>query len=108
MNFFITFQYWSDPQTFNPERFAPENKKSINPMIYMPFGGGPRNCIGARLGSLQVRACIVHILKNHSVQICPETNLNAEFNAKAFFLQTVDGTHLEVIRDDLYKQSCRI
>ncbi|XP_075152957.1 cytochrome P450 6g1-like [Haematobia irritans] len=98
-------KYWPDPKRFNPERFVPENKKSMNHMIYLPFSDGPRHCIGRRLGYLQVKTCVAHMLKNHRVQVCSQTNLNAEFNPKIFVLQTIGGTHLEVVRDDLYDRS---
>lgn len=90
---------------FDPDRFSPENKKSLNPMIYLPFGGGPHNCVGARLGYLQVKTAVVYILKNHIVQVCSETNLNVEFNTKAFILQTKGGIHLEIVKDDLCSRS---
>lgn len=39
-------KYFPDPEKFDPERFSDENKSSINPNTYLPFGIGPRNCIG--------------------------------------------------------------
>ena len=39
-------QYFSNPNKFDPERFSPENKNSIKPNTYFPFGDGPRICIG--------------------------------------------------------------
>lgn len=39
-------KYYADPERFDPERFSDENKGNIVPGSYMPFGAGPRNCIG--------------------------------------------------------------
>ncbi|XP_075168965.1 cytochrome P450 6g1-like [Haematobia irritans] len=98
-------KYCPEPEKFNPERFSPENKKFINPMVYLPYSSGPRYCIGARMGQLQTAAGIVHALKNHYVKVCSETNLKAEYNTKAFFLQTKGGIHLEVVKDDRFNKS---
>lgn len=39
-------QYFPKPDLFDPERFSEENRKSRTNYVYMPFGEGPRNCIG--------------------------------------------------------------
>lgn len=39
-------KYWTDPKEFRPDRFLPENKDQIRSGTYLPFGLGPRNCIG--------------------------------------------------------------
>ncbi|KAH8405777.1 hypothetical protein KR215_008552, partial [Drosophila sulfurigaster] len=66
-------RYWPDPEKYDPDRFAPENRDKINMDAYMPFGIGPRNCIGMRLGLLQAKLGLVHLLRNHSVAKCGKT-----------------------------------
>lgn len=39
-------EYFPDPEKFDPERFSDENRKNIQQQHYVPFGIGPRACIG--------------------------------------------------------------
>lgn len=43
-------QYYENPSKFDPDRFSDENKKHIKPFTYLPFGAGPRICIGKYKG----------------------------------------------------------
>lgn len=43
-------KYYENPEIFNPERFSEENKLKIDPGTYLPFGLGPRSCIGMYRG----------------------------------------------------------
>lgn len=42
-------EYYPNPDIFDPERFSDSNKNKIVPYTYLPFGEGPRNCIGRYL-----------------------------------------------------------
>lgn len=39
-------KYWDDPERFDPERFSPARTAARPKFIYLPFGAGPRQCIG--------------------------------------------------------------
>ena len=39
-------EFYPEPETFKPERFAPENRDNLVPYTFLPFGEGPRICIG--------------------------------------------------------------
>ncbi|XP_017043517.1 probable cytochrome P450 6w1 [Drosophila ficusphila] len=74
-------QYWPEPDKFDPERFDPANRDKLNMDAYMPFGVGPRNCIGMRLGLLQSKLGLVHLLRNHRVHTCDQTVKKIEWAA---------------------------
>jgi len=57
-------EYFVDPEKFDPERFTPENKESLHPCVYMPFGEGPRICVGMRFGIMQAKIGMALMLKN--------------------------------------------
>lgn len=60
--------YYPDPEKFDPERFSEENKHKINPFAYMPFGLGPRNCIGEWRASTLDRVVMVIYFNGQIVQ----------------------------------------
>ncbi|XP_078045153.1 cytochrome P450 6k1 [Augochlora pura] len=63
--------YFPDPDRFNPDRFSEENKGNIKQFTYMPFGEGPRNCIGMRLGIIQSTMGVITILRDFEVSLDP-------------------------------------
>ncbi|KAF2899545.1 hypothetical protein ILUMI_06619 [Ignelater luminosus] len=60
-------KYYPDPEKFNPERFSDENKQTIKPFTYLPFGLGPRNCIGSRFALLEGKLIIAEIIRNFEI-----------------------------------------
>jgi cytochrome P450 len=58
-------QYYPDPYTFDPERFSTENRERIVPYTYLPFGAGPRNCIGTRFALLETKTALIKILTKY-------------------------------------------
>uniref|UniRef100_A0A8D1VRZ2 Cytochrome P450 3A n=1 Tax=Sus scrofa TaxID=9823 RepID=A0A8D1VRZ2_PIG len=66
---------WPEPEEFRPERFSKKNKDTINPYTYLPFGTGPRNCIGMRFALMNMKLALVKVLQNFSFKPCKETQV---------------------------------
>ncbi len=66
-------KYYPDPLVFNPERFGPDAKANRNPYTYLPFGQGPRNCLGMRFALLQMKIALAKVLSKYRVVPCEKT-----------------------------------
>ncbi|NP_001296866.1 cytochrome P450 3A56 [Fundulus heteroclitus] len=73
-------EIWPEPEAFKPERFSKKNKDNIDPYIYMPFGSGPRNCIGMRFALVLIKLAVVEILQQYSFSVCKETEVPFEMD----------------------------
>ncbi|KAB0797172.1 hypothetical protein PPYR_08166 [Photinus pyralis] len=66
-------EFWDNPEAFDPEHFSAENTPKITPFTYMPFGEGPRTCIGMRFGTMQVKVGLTTLLKDYAFSVCSKT-----------------------------------
>nr|AZR39425.1 cytochrome P450 [Agasicles hygrophila] len=88
-------EYFPNPELFDPERFNNENKATIPPMAYIPFGEGPRICIGQRFGKLQVKVGLCCVLKDHEVSLNDKTKIPLQYES-AFILSVAGGIWLNL------------
>jgi cytochrome P450 len=63
--------FWEDPQTFNPQRFTPANAARRHKYAYIPFGAGPRQCIGNSFGLLEASLIIACISQRFELHLVP-------------------------------------
>jgi len=54
-------KYFEDPRSFNPERWDRETGKKFHPFTTLPFGYGPRSCIGKRLAEMELHLTLARI-----------------------------------------------
>jgi cytochrome P450 len=70
-------RYWERPESFDPERFTKTNDKLRTPFTYLPFGGGPRGCIGGNYAMLQILMILSELLRRYDFQLTPGQTIEA-------------------------------
>jgi cytochrome P450 len=64
-------QLWEDPERFDPERFAPERAAERPRFAYIPFGAGPRICIGAAFAMTEAILILATIAQRYRLRLKP-------------------------------------
>ncbi|XP_077552705.1 cytochrome P450 3A24-like [Haemaphysalis longicornis] len=62
-------EIWSDPSLFDPERFNEDNKNNIHPTCFLPFGNGPRACVGRAFAFLNVKVAVATLVSRFSIHV---------------------------------------
>ncbi|XP_055301643.1 probable cytochrome P450 9f2 [Sitodiplosis mosellana] len=88
-------EIYENPEQFDPERFSGENKHKIKPGSYIPFGIGPRNCIGSRFALMEMKALLFYLLLNFNIQPYDETEIPLKIGRSTISWNIKNGIHLE-------------
>jgi cytochrome P450 len=64
-------KYWQNAELFDPGRFTKANEKLHPPFTYLPFGAGPRGCIGGNYAMLQILMILSVLLRRYDFQLSP-------------------------------------
>ena len=64
-------EFWPDPERFDPDRFRPDRSKGRHSYCYLPFGAGPRACIGASMAMLEIQLVLAQVLQRFTVHPVP-------------------------------------
>jgi cytochrome P450 len=70
--------FWEDAEDFNPQRFAPEHDTPRRSSSYLPFGAGPRTCLGSRFGLMEVMLVVAVIAQRYSLKLSAEQRVEAD------------------------------
>jgi cytochrome P450 len=70
-------RYWQNPENFDSERFTKENDKLRTPFTFLPFGAGPRGCIGGNYAMLQILMILSDLLRKYDFQLAPGQTIEA-------------------------------
>jgi cytochrome P450 len=70
-------QYWKNPENFDPERFTKTNEKLQRPFTFLPFGAGPRGCIGGNYATLQILMSLSVLLRKYDLRLAPGQTIEA-------------------------------
>ncbi|KAF5289043.1 hypothetical protein FQA39_LY03922 [Lamprigera yunnana] len=81
-------EYYPDPEKFDPERFSVTNKSKIVPFTYMPFGKGPRTCLGLSFALLEIKLTLCKLLRRYKFTVNEKTSIPLELDKYNFVLST--------------------
>ncbi|XP_037292329.1 cytochrome P450 6B2-like isoform X1 [Manduca sexta] len=91
-------KYYPNPHIFDPERFSPENSGQRHPCAYIPFGTGPRNCIGMRFARLQGSVGLVKLLSKVRVEPSKNTQKIMDIEPNRIIIGPKGGVRLNIIQ----------
>ncbi|XP_024215216.1 probable cytochrome P450 6a14 [Halyomorpha halys] len=90
-------KYYPEPEKFDPERFSEENKHKLTKGAYLPFGDGPRICIGLRFAKMEIKIAITKLIMKYKLRINSKTITPLQYSAKTIFLVPIGGIWVDFI-----------
>jgi cytochrome P450 len=94
--------FWQDPDAFDPERFLPERSADRPKFVYLPFGAGPRQCIGNQFALIEAQLIVatlaqayrLHLVPRHRVEPWPLITLRPRFGMPMIIERRTRGAAL--------------
>ncbi len=71
-------RWWPEPERFDPERFSPEREAEIPRYAYLPFGAGPRVCIGNSFALMEARLLLATLASRYRLTLAPGQRVEPE------------------------------
>ncbi|KAK9679998.1 Cytochrome P450 [Popillia japonica] len=89
-------EYYPDPDRFDPTRFSEENKSKRHQFAFLPFGEGPRICLGLRFGLMQVKTGLISLIRNFKLKLNLRTEYPVKYDRKSFLTSPEGGLWIDV------------
>jgi len=87
-------KYFPEPEKFLPERFLKSNENKVVPFSHLPFGGGPRVCIGQRFAMVEMKIAMAKLLSKFRIVATPKTKIEPLLGDS--FLFSYDNVHIKL------------
>lgn len=89
-------QHYPEPEKFRPERFLGEEKANRPSHLYLPFGAGPRNCIGLRFAMTQAKLAMARLVLEFEMSPCSKTKVPVALSKGGILLKAEHGLWIKV------------
>ncbi|XP_058807991.1 uncharacterized protein LOC131673753 [Phymastichus coffea] len=89
---------YPEPEKFDPKRFDEELVKSRPQMTFLPFGDGPRNCIGEQFAHNQIKLGLAATIKHYTLDVCDKTCNQYVKRPRFFLIVPKNGLFLKIKR----------
>ncbi|XP_033608493.1 cytochrome P450 6k1-like [Cryptotermes secundus] len=89
-------KYYPDPERFDPDRFSKEMKDRTPQFTYLPFGEGPRVCIGMRFGLQHIKVALVSLLSKYSFHVSNRTSVPLKTDTRSIITSAAGGVWLKI------------
>ncbi|XP_047508405.1 probable cytochrome P450 6a23 isoform X1 [Pieris napi] len=93
---------FENPERFDPERFTPEKKAKMHPCHWMPFGEGPKKCLGIRQGYIQSKMLLVKLLTKYELSLDEKTEDPIRIKATSFSCAPESGIWIKLKKKDYF------
>ncbi|XP_049516541.1 cytochrome P450 3A24 [Dermacentor silvarum] len=91
-------ELWPDPERFDPERFSEGLEKDRHPASYIPFGMGPRECIGKKFAMLELKMALCKLVRRYEFSLSSQSVATLEFKVPLISINPVKNIVLQVKR----------